>query len=103
MLSVVQEGCRHGIGGEDKIDESGIDGAAGHLVELGRIETLDDDHSAAAFDFANAGGAMTSGSGQDDSDSEFFLIGGERAEEGIDGSLCADRIGEIAELEVTME
>ena len=71
---------------ENQIDAAGRHGAARHRVVFGRIILREGD-SALGLDRLQAQRAVGGGAREHHTDGQFALIGGERFEEGIDGSM----------------
>ena len=84
---VRDEAFGHVGGRQDVIGETGGDGGGGHAGVFGGEGLFDHDHAGFAFDGDESEGAVGAGAGEDDADGEFFLIGGEGAEEEVDGEV----------------
>jgi hypothetical protein len=84
VLDIGHQGVRHRIGRQDVVGQSGGDRAARHTVVRGGDWILDHTHAPGFFDRLQAQGTIAARAGEDNADSGFSLVFGQRAEESVD-------------------
>ena len=85
------------------IDQPGVDGAAGHAVELGRGGVLHHHHAKLLLDGPQAQRAVAAHPGENDADRLLLLVRGQVAEEEIDGRPQAPRRDRFEHLEPAVQ
>ena len=85
MVDVLQQLDGKLLGRGHVIDQGGVDGAAGHAVELGRGGVLHHHHAELLLDGPHAQGAVAPHPGKNHADRLLLLVRGQVAEEEING------------------
>ncbi len=89
VLQVIDDLAGQGFRRGDQVGQTGIDGAAGHAVELGRGRLLHQHHAGFFLDGPQADGAVRAHAGEDDADAQLLPVLGQGAQEEIDGEAQA--------------
>jgi hypothetical protein len=84
-LGMSDQGARHVLGGQHEIGHAGVEGGAGHAVELRALQILEQHEAAREMHVADAAGAIAAAAGEDDRHRARGAVLGERAEEHVDG------------------
>ena len=87
------------VGRGDDVGEPGGDGTLRHAVELGRGRVLDEREPGLLLDRAEAEGAVGAHAREDDPDALLLQVGGEGAEEEVDGETQAPRRVRLEEVQ----